>query len=997
MRRIDGAIGRHVQAAIERGEEGSKLHKLGCAMGLIALLDAKNLGKYKNETLDQFDPDAREVIELRRTAIDAKIAELMRDKVVRGAMARARSDGMREVLGDPRVAIDRYANYIVSDRFWQGMAGLTEQQQANRLEVEYMRLACLDPELAQDLRFEIATMQLQYSPVSVFSRMPANERTQATEKILLLLAGLIERDAGMTDAQWAVGQAKKGSKLAGTSKTLAKVLRNSQTRFRVAQAIGKRLSHRSFYAAMASDNPTLALGADLDAESREAAEQAFEAAKKYGWIGRGLSTLTTLIGIAGIVTSWPPTDGQGNIVWTKLGVLAGSTLSVAGSGPMIAEFIKKDLLGRAAKAAGIAAKVGNIFKVLGPIGDTIFVVVNIAEAFNEAKNEDTVGMYSRIGQAIGGAIGVAGGLILLFGGTAMTGVGLPIALAGAIIGLVAAVVDWIWGESAGAGQAKQDLRYLGISGAEEAAYRTLATDRHTVTKAYAGYRVGGTYTVTEHRWIGAERAGKRAGRASLAEKRGLLNQLLLGHTDGEEEDLIFNVLRDTPYDNDQFLELMEAVDAARVAEELENSRRAGTVMAWTAIAYTRAKRQPGRALNRQLLQHGKDHDVVAIDTFLDKVVTNGDRAATYHAIEASVICETTKLFLKGHTNSAELRVICRMLEMTSDAQFDAVMEWGSLWYIRRMASELTRAQLADLTKRMTRTGAKDIVRKLANHRQVVAALTTETKTGSYYNGFGGGRQTYTYEATISDERIRARAKAANRFEKVTLITQYLHNNPSRGKETLVYQILCDVPYARNQFLQVIESLDGARVAYELGHDQQAANVMMWTLQAYHNAGRVPGKSFYDQLEEHCRRRRTAVIDAFLDNVVESSPDNRTLDRKIYFEIDPKRLYEATRLFENPDHSGTTAQTTLRMLDKASDEQFDRAIELGHLEFVKRLKKHLPADRWIAFHDRMQRPGAKHTVRGLARQTPQPKTFRHNLARRNATIDQLIREAGGRTR
>ena len=250
----------------------------------------------------------------------------------------------------------------------------------------------------------------------------------------------------------------------------AQLLRTRATRLRIASSLARRsIPHRSFYAALSSDDPEL-LARDLtdlsDAE-RSATSAAFAWARKYAWVGRGVTVMTSLLALAAVVTSWPPRDSEGNVQWGEVA----SGLAFIGSVPTLLEFGRKDVgklvnhvLGRkmaetAAEATTTVSKLARVgsflkgaCKVIGPIGDAIFICVNIAEALNEIQNEDTVGTYARIGQAIGGAIGLVGGILLLSGSAALTGIGMPLALIGAAIGLIAAFIDWRWGDPSSMGR-----------------------------------------------------------------------------------------------------------------------------------------------------------------------------------------------------------------------------------------------------------------------------------------------------------------------------------------------------------------------------------------------------------------------------------------------------------------------------------------------------------------------------------------------------------------
>jgi hypothetical protein len=552
----------------------------------------------------------------------------------------------------------------------------------------------------------------------------------------------------------------------------------------------------------------------------------------------------------------------------------------------------------------------------------------------------------------------------------MTGIGLPLALVGAAIGLIAAFIDWGWGESNLTGQARRDLRALGISDAEEDAFDELATSvrtrKHPIfhrDEFRVPYPSGETYTTQERQRADHDTVLRQVANASTAQKVGMINVFLEEATSASEETLVYRVLKQTPYEHGQFLELMEALDCRRLAQELEDDRQAGIVMKWTAVAYNREGRPPGRAFIDQLMQHAEDQHEGAIDVFLEDV----DRPI-YQRIEPTVLLEATRKLLAGHASRGESRTIARMLWLTSWAQFNAVIERGNVEYVRQLRSSLQAAELRQVMGWMRRPEASDTVKRLEQSRDTFHRLTTSVETREIDDELGHPFTT-TGSFRQSNEEIRRRAAVANRFEKAVLIRTLLDApNPPAQDENLVYHVLREAPYTNNEFLQLMESLPVARVARKLENDEDAGRVLTWTLKAYGLAGREPGDAFYTQLETHCRYQRWVPVQNFMVRVVEPSSDANTVDRSIYNKVAPKKIVAATSMFAfNEDTTRNEALTTFNMLAKTSFPQFNRVIELGHLRYILRLREALEASTWQRLHDWMTHASASPAVQHLALQ------------------------------
>ena len=55
--------------AFGAARHGSDLHKLGLAMSLLHLLRTDKLGEERNQTLEDYDPEARGILGMRRSQV----------------------------------------------------------------------------------------------------------------------------------------------------------------------------------------------------------------------------------------------------------------------------------------------------------------------------------------------------------------------------------------------------------------------------------------------------------------------------------------------------------------------------------------------------------------------------------------------------------------------------------------------------------------------------------------------------------------------------------------------------------------------------------------------------------------------------------------------------------------------------------------------------------------------------------------------------------------
>ncbi len=679
------------------------MHKLGVALTLISLLDSKSLGKHQAQSLEEYDNEARDVLEMRRAAVENVRARWARDPSVTRAMKTAREAGLRRALGNPQARIKAFATFLVSPEFKRIAMGRRTEQRAKIFSEKIATLTSLEPDLAQDVALIWFAWEIEEDPGRAIEEAPECEAIDAMDRVLALLVSLSDEEAKQDC------RAPSGSNARMVPAHAMHSLANRASRRALASKLTTHFRTKSYLRELSNDDARLIAEANK-IDPRFGRLHATLA--KTQWLGRGVTSFFSLWSLAVVADSFPPVDAQGNFSKAKAAVGCSTLLSIVGTVPEMAKFADTDLakvLGtvvtRQFKNGSVVARAGGACKLaqgakfvrfcgyLGPVGDAIALPISVSNIVAEAKNEDGVDTVIATASAVTAAAGLVGGILILAG----SGVGLPLAVGAAVAGLVLALVDTCFGESALTGQIRQDLRLLDISTAEEQAHRRLTTDTRTVTRGYGYMGGGGMYRATERYTISDKKVRARASKATQAEKVALINQYCEGWTDGSDETLIVQVLCDTPYGNNEFLRLVEALDMRRVARELESANEAAIVMLWTAQAYANTNKPPGKPFREQLLHHAKEHRDGPIRDFLKRCKDkpeggNEMKRSVYYTIEPGLIVEACKALMAGKTYGGDESAIYELLAKCSWTQFSKVFQCGGFSFVRQLEDELSTRQ-----------------------------------------------------------------------------------------------------------------------------------------------------------------------------------------------------------------------------------------------------------------------------------------------------------------
>lgn len=740
MEAVAAAVKQAQAKAIERAPEKSELKQFAIASNLCQLLERKDLGNEYDKTLDEYDSEASDVLRLRAKMVERRRDELASTASVVKALEKAHDQGVKAALGSRYAkVINDYALYILSEQFYQKRSKLSDDANAKMLDQELARLGSLDANAAQVVSIYVLAQYMTKDPGSYLMKLPEDERTKAIERWLSAMEGLQGCDLQNAAAQGPLGKAtgdnthndqgalmqtvgvcKNTGGVATAAKSAQTLLKTQAVRREMARTLSRMMSNKSFYSALGDDAKAARMVQQLRAQNRHGLANLFEQLRRAGPYGRGLGAAMSMISLFSLIGGKWPVDENGNVKWSEVAGMSAGTLAFISSIPSLGEFARLDIGPflakhvsdhfKAGKVANIAGKSVKLMQVrwltvakewLGPLGDAIAIWPTFISAREEFKNEDTVGRWTESLGLVAAGAGVVSGLIALGAflkiavAVSLTGVGAIIGIVAALVGIACFFLGWLFGESAMTGQIRQDLRAIGISANEEQVVRDLTT-RQVQRTGYNGYMgYGATYTYTARVSRSPKEIRSKAANYGLFQKVALINKYLEGYTSTSDETTVYELLRVTPYQGNEFLKLVEAVDMRRVARELESDGQAANVLMWTAEAYHRAGRKPGKKFDEQFLEHCKEHREGPINKFFsDKVRRDGaDGVETldikvYYQANPSNLCDSTKQLMNGCTDGSEEKAIYNVLNYTNYPQFNRLIEWGRDAYVRRLRDEL---------------------------------------------------------------------------------------------------------------------------------------------------------------------------------------------------------------------------------------------------------------------------------------------------------------------
>lgn len=669
--------------AFAGAEEGTAMHRLGVAMGLLQTLNAEGLGPEGDQTLQQRDQEAYEVLQMRRLALEQQVQTLMTDPDVQSELGRVRDEAMTEVFGEGVDAVaERQAEYLTGTALQAEIADLPEAEQEARMALEMSRLTALDPVRAQATSLTLVDQQIRENPQAFLDTMEPDETVRA-------LDALLQDPSWLAEAQ---GPASASVGALRDTADLATVLMNNSIRTGLAEGLAGVMASPEYQAAT-DDASRMAVmrshvGRIEDLEVRQAANHLLTGLEGTQAVGAGLGHLSRGIAVVGaarrLVGGDLNADDRSQLWSTGLGL-------THSYGVQSVNMIRR-LAGR--EAMGLAARGGVAFarELLGPAADAVMIPVDYRGIQAEIENEDEVGAWSRRTSVAAGVAGVAAGIAgaaaTTAAGSAATVVGAPVAVVAAVVaagagvvGLGATLTDAVYGESELTGEFRQQLRYLEISTDEEDVAHNLTTERRDVD-----FGRGVTRNVEVD--LSPEDVRERAAAASVGDRIKLINQYVEDHTSETEENLVADIIQDTAADPDDFQLLIDNLPMGRIASELDNAEVGGVLE--TMVRFTQEHDVPPQdVMGEFLVSLARDHRQGALDEFLDAVP-----AEVFQALPAETLRVMTTHLMDGATSGAEEETIVNVLRGASPEQFSDIFRGSeNASYRRRLSSELSSGQI----------------------------------------------------------------------------------------------------------------------------------------------------------------------------------------------------------------------------------------------------------------------------------------------------------------
>lgn len=378
------------------------------------------------------DPQARELVEANLKFLEKKVRKLAESSEVKALFKAVRKEAMQATFGQAASSVARhYANHLLSDDFSARLQKMSPADRKTYLAKETLKLAAMDPELAQKTvqKLAVKALQLQLAD-NINKKGPAGEKARAALK-----ASLKQELAGY----FGVGQ-DASDKLNKLVDHVMKTLENNPRLLLTQEGFAQALKQTAASIQASRDIPT-----KLQLDMQEALRKAESPGVRNGVLAAAALVNGALILGSGPQSAEDVLKGLGNV-----------TSGVAGLGD----------LGRVLKVSD-GALLGKLSKLgaLGPLSDALGVASDVAGMFRESDNEDQVGFYLKAASAATGAASAVAGLAILAGCTSPLA---PAVIAiGATVGLGTAVAEVLFAETEKTGQVRQILRDTGLSAKQD--------------------------------------------------------------------------------------------------------------------------------------------------------------------------------------------------------------------------------------------------------------------------------------------------------------------------------------------------------------------------------------------------------------------------------------------------------------------------------------------------------------------------------------------------
>ncbi len=518
----------NVKKRLADAKDGSLLHRFETSLRLMSMLNNPRLKE---------DPEASDILQMRRAQVEKEYKTLMDSPEVKAAFDGAQKDALATVFGeDIRFRSHQQASYLLSDTFQQDLADTPADKIQEKVQKELSALSLLNPRLAKNIADDLIEKTLRSQSLRML-QSNTEAGSEARENLGEALGVYLRAQ------QSAAGiglQANNLTRLASLSDDKIKEITQA-----VAELAGS--SEASDYNELAKN--LLEKVDELPVDMQQDATRFLTHMQTQNVLG----TVLLAGSVIGLTQRELPSDPK---EWVSLTSASLGTASLSHFALRLAGL---------EKAADVASKmhyklpVGSAnIPVLGSVLTGVNITMDSMALYDEFHNEDLAGMTSR-------AMGVGSGIATLAAITVMSGPAAPITLIGStVVGLAAWGVDAAWGESDLSGKVRQDLRTLGVSDQEQDIAEKFTRMQHQVN--HAGWP--GMGTIPFERSASREELQKKMANATLDERVAVVNHLMDQHTSGYEEKQLFDTVMQQS--DDDFIALMNTMNSERLLEELES-------------------------------------------------------------------------------------------------------------------------------------------------------------------------------------------------------------------------------------------------------------------------------------------------------------------------------------------------------------------------------------------------------------------------------------------
>lgn len=697
--RVDQKAQQYVADGLRYAPDESPRARFATAVGLLELLKSKTLGTRSDQTLEQIDRDAWEALRLRKVPLEQLREKLRHDPDVANVMRRSRERALREVLrGDEQHRA--FARYLVSDGFIKKLEDEGPVRGRQHLQLQLMRLSSLSPRLAEKVAAELAAKRLAADPTELLRTLPAAESQAALERSLDFLESLTRKErAKMGFNPTPPSQGPPLPKVA----ELHEYISTPQKRAQLARGLAAIMNSPKLGKSLRGLTDEAAF-ARLRVHNVEGAEFLRRYTKTPG-IGRGMLGVFNLAAMFSIYKSQPFVGPNGELRWDQMATTGSAVLSVCSSAEKMAKLCDENIIPQIAdyfskefKASSLCKGSGGTIQFmarnptfkhlcdgLGFIGDAITLPFAIKAIQDERADEDAIGLATAyVGLAATGG-SIAFGLASAFGFTVCP----PVALTVAFIGIAASFVNTRFGQSALTGDVMRRLRETGIIELEQGCYEDCATETYQKSQTAGYFGTGRRYTTTERREVSYNRYEANVRGLSLDRQLHLINHFIHPKTKGPQETQVLEIFEEARRDPAGFVRLIEATDARRLANEIEDASEAAKLMDWTLAAYRGAGKKPGRGFTAQLECHCDEHDWQTLVEFFRRIGRkHPDDKAAFYAVDPGVLNNAVRRLSVRKLGDGGEMAIQHLFATVSNKQLDAMVERGRGALVKRVFGQL---------------------------------------------------------------------------------------------------------------------------------------------------------------------------------------------------------------------------------------------------------------------------------------------------------------------